>query len=369
MNVLSDAVIAGLCLAMVAGFIRFNLRRKDWPFRGAIYFLVLFLALCAATRIMEIVVQWVPLYSLDGVVQVATAIAAIVAGIALYPIIPFALRMRSPAELAEVNKRLRKEIEEHEAEVLRRREAEEHLEATVQQLQLSNEEMEQFAHAVSHDLQTPLRGVLMYSQLLARESGDGLSADGKEYLGYIESSGRRMRQLINDLLELLRVGRQKTLPTTVAVTDSVEQACKQLRASIDEQKAIIDVGQMPAVFAHGGQVVQLFQNMIGNAIKYVAPGVQPRIAISAQRNGDFWHFTVQDNGIGIPEKHLESVFIIFRRLHDDEAYAGTGVGLALCKKIVEQHGGRIWVESEVGVGTQFHFTLPASDAEVPSARL
>jgi signal transduction histidine kinase len=176
-----------------------------------------------------------------------------------------------------------------------------------------------------------------------------------------------MRQLIHDLLELLRVGRQGKLPAAVAVSQSIEQACQQLRANIDEHKAIIDVGPMPEVFAQGGQIVQLFQNLIGNAIKYVAPGVQPQIAISARGDGEFWHFTVQDNGIGIPENHLDAVFIIFRRLHADEAYSGTGVGLALCKKIVEQHGGRIWVESEVGTGTRFHFTLPAADGAVKAA--
>src|SRR5258706_118812 len=229
-----------------------------------------------------------------------------------------------------------------------------------EELERSNAELEQFAYVASHDLQEPLRMVSSYTQLLTKRYGERFDGDAKEFMHYIVDGAARMKQLIEDLLAYSRVGTKGKEFKPVSVEAPLRKAITNLRAAIDESSAAVTWDPLPAVDADEVQLAQLFQNLIGNALKFRGPGV-PRIHVAAaDRDGD-WHLTVADNGIGIEPQYFERIFMLFQRLHTMGDYPGTGIGLAICKKVVERHGGRIWVSSTPGEGSQVHFTLPKKD--------
>lgn len=205
--------------------------------------------------------------------------------------------------------------------------------------------------------------VAAYTQLLGRRYAGKLDADADEFIGYAVEGATRMQRLIRDLLEYSRVGTRHTAPEVVQTTAIVEQALGDLRAAVTESGAIVEYVALPAVWGDPGQLAQLFLNLIGNAIKYRQPAVRPQIQLSAERREALWQFSVRDNGIGIAPEYIERIFVIFQRLHTQSEYSGTGIGLAICKKIIERHGGRIWLTSMPGVGTTLFFTLPAARAE------
>jgi light-regulated signal transduction histidine kinase (bacteriophytochrome) len=230
------------------------------------------------------------------------------------------------------------------------------VEAANQELARSNAELEQFAYVASHDLQEPLRMVSSYTQLLEHRYGDTLDDKAKKYIFYAVDGARRMQGLINDLLVYSRVG---TRAQPLERTDShaaLGEAIHNLSSALAESGALVTNGDLPIVAADRSQLVQLFQNLLGNAVKFHGPD-SPRIYVSAEPRGDEWVFCVRDNGIGIEAQHFDRIFVIFQRLHTREEFPGTGIGLALCKRVVERHGGRIWVESEPGVGSSFYFSL------------
>lgn len=224
-------------------------------------------------------------------------------------------------------------------------------------LQRSNAELEQLAYVASHDMQEPLRMIASYLQLVEQRYQDKLDADGREFIGYAVDGAKRMQVLINDLLTYSRVGTKARPFAPVALRTVVDTALGHLRVAIEESGARIEVGTLPQVNGDATQLVQLMQNLIGNAIKFRGDEA-PRVGIDACAEGDAWHVTVRDNGIGIEAAYFERIFVLFQRLHGRGAYPGTGIGLALCKRIVERHGGRIWPESAPGQGSAFHFTLP-----------
>jgi signal transduction histidine kinase len=237
----------------------------------------------------------------------------------------------------------------------------EQLRQSVAALEKSNAELEQFAYVASHDLQSPLRNVISFAQLLQRRYREALGDKGAEYLDTIQQSAGHMHSLITDLLAFSRVGRSGHEPQavdTAAVLADVEQV---LAARIRETGAQVTHDPLPVVTGSPTEVRQLLQNLVDNGIKFQREGA-PRVHVSARPSGGFWEFAVRDHGIGIRAEHQERIFQMFERLHDGADYAGTGIGLAICRKIVEHHGGRIWVESEPGAGATFHFTLPARAA-------
>ena len=244
------------------------------------------------------------------------------------------------------------------AEELRRKTHE--LEEINRDLQRSNAELEQFAYVASHDLQEPLRMIASYCQLLQRRYKDKLDADADAFIDFAVDGSRRMQQLINDLLSYSRVGRKGGEFETLAFSEVVDGALANLRAAVADSGAKIEIGDMPRIVGARPLLTQLIQNLIGNAIKFRRDGVPPVVRIGATSAGGLWHFVVEDNGIGIERDYLERVFLIFQRLHERNKYAGTGIGLAIAKKVIEYHGGRIWIESTPGQGSRFHFTLPAA---------
>jgi PAS domain S-box-containing protein len=235
--------------------------------------------------------------------------------------------------------------------------AEAYLRTEKEELARSNADLEQFAYVASHDLQEPLRMVASYTQLLARRYHGRLDADADEFIGFAVDGANRMQQLITDLLAFSRVG---TRGAEFAPTDcgaAFDEAVANLKVGIEESGAQVSAEALPTVMADRAQIAQLFQNLIGNAIKFHG-AEPPRVLVSAVESDREWVFSVRDNGIGIDPSYFDRIFVIFQRLHGKEEFPGTGIGLALCKKIVARHGGRIWVESGAGDGTTFHFTIP-----------
>lgn len=225
----------------------------------------------------------------------------------------------------------------------------------------SNKELEQFAYVASHDLQEPLRMVSSFTQLLADRYGDKLDQDAREFIAYAVDGARRMQRLIQDLLLYSRVSTRGQRMGPLDAHDPLGDAVHNLQAAIEEAGALVTNDELPQVWGDQTQIAQVFQNLIGNALKYRRPEEAPRVHVSARRDPDragLWTFSVGDNGIGIEQRHFGRLFVIFQRLHGRAEYPGTGVGLALCKRIVERHGGAIWLESEPGQGTTFFFTLP-----------
>lgn len=247
------------------------------------------------------------------------------------------------------------------AQGIERSRAQEALAGHAAELQRSNAELQQFAYVASHDLQEPLRVVASYTQLLARRYRGRLDADADDFIEFIVDGVSRMQELINDLLTYSRVGTRGGEPAPVDCGAVLADVLANLRASIEQTGARVTRDALPRVQVDGTQLMQVFQNLIGNALKFHRPGTSPRVHVSATRDGDEWTLTVADDGLGIAPEFHDRVFVIFQRLHTRDRYPGNGIGLAVCKKIVERHGGRIWIESRPGEGASIHFTLPAAE--------
>jgi signal transduction histidine kinase len=249
------------------------------------------------------------------------------------------------------------------------RKAHDELELRVQErtaeLARSNAELQQFAYVASHDLQEPLRMVSNFTQLLADRYDSKLDSDGREFIAFAVEGANRMQTLVQDLLALSRVGTRDRKPEVVRLDEVVDRAVANLEFAIQDTQALVSHDDLPEIMADSLQMMQLFQNLIGNGIKFKG-AEPPRVHISAVRNGAGWTFSVRDNGIGFEPQYADRIFAVFQRLHSRDEYQGNGIGLAICRKIVERHKGRIWAESIPGSGATFYFTMPA--AAVPEAR-
>jgi signal transduction histidine kinase len=259
-------------------------------------------------------------------------------------------------EAHRLNEELEQRVRERTAE-LEREAAQRH--QALAELTRSNAELEQFAYVASHDLQEPLRKVRVYLELLERRCRARLDDEAAQFIAFAVEAAGRMQVLIHDLLSYARVGSRGRPFEPVDCAVPFGEAVANLEAAIRESGATVTHGPLPAVQADAAQLVQLFQNLLGNAIKFRGPR-PPAVRVDAERDGCWWHFAVRDNGIGIEPRYLDRLFVLFQRLHTQGEYPGTGIGLAICKKIVERHGGRIGVDSQVGEGSTFRFTLPVT---------
>jgi len=235
-----------------------------------------------------------------------------------------------------------------------------------EELRLANEDLQQFAYSASHDLQEPIRNVAVFSEIVAKRYYDLLDADGRQFLGFLTEGGRRLVTLINDLLAYTRAGVVDSNMTAVDSLEVLQHAISGLSEAIRESDAVVTHDALPHVYMSETHLQQVFQNLIGNSLKY-RKNDSPQIHISAIHQGAAWRFSVRDNGIGIDPQYKEKIFGVFKRLHRDQKYSGTGIGLAICQRVVERYGGRIWVESSLGQGSTFFFTVPEHAPRVHSA--
>jgi PAS domain S-box-containing protein len=248
-----------------------------------------------------------------------------------------------------------------------RKKSEAHLLKTVEELKRSNDELEHFAYVASHDLQEPLRMVASYTQLLAKRYKGRLDSDADEFIAFAVDGSTRMQGLIRDLLAYSRAGSGGSAARETNSGGALKSALTNLRAAIEESAAVVTHDDLPTITTDHAQLAQVFQNLVGNAIKYRSAAV-PHIHVCAAKDGDEqWTFSVRDNGMGIDQQYFDKIFVLFQRLHGRQEFEGTGIGLAICKKILERLGGRIWVESQPGKGSAFHFTLPQSGVAFQSA--
>lgn len=282
----------------------------------------------------------IPVILVSGALGELTAVECIKQGAADYVLKDHLARLPEAVRRAMREQKLRQDHKHSQEELAR-----------------SNQDLEQFAYAASHDLQEPLRMVATYTQLLAERYKGKLDSDADKYIHYAVDGALRMQKLVQDLLAFSRVGRHGIALESTDCNTVLELSLSNLNAAIQESGAVIRHGPLPVVMADSSQLVQVFQNLIGNAIKFRGSEA-PSIQVNAEATANEWIFSVTDNGIGIPPEQTENVFVIFRRLHTHAEYPGNGIGLSVCKKIVERHGGRIWVKSEPGRGSNFQFTLP-----------
>jgi len=250
-------------------------------------------------------------------------------------------------------------------DITERKQIEDALTKKSEELARSNADLALFAYAASHDLQEPLRTITSFVQLLQKRYHGKIDPDADEFIDFIVGGTKRMQQLINDLLTYSRVNTRKGPISPMKIEDVLQKAMQNLRYILEEVKGTVIYEEMPSIVADEPQMTQLFQNLIGNALKFHGEEA-PKVEISAARKGNDWIFSVKDNGIGIDPQYKDRIFEIFQRLHTREEYSGTGIGLAIAKKIVERHGGRIWVDGEPGKGTTFRFTIPAMTDRDPN---
>jgi signal transduction histidine kinase len=289
----------------------------------------------------------IPMILVSGALGDVTAVECIKQGATDYVL------KDSLARLPEVVRRALREkndrsLRQHMAEDLARK---------ADELERSNADLEQFAYVASHDLQEPLRMVTAYTQLLSERYRGKLDENADKYIGYASEGAQRMQVLIQDLLAFSRVGRNGFTYGSVDCNGVLEEVLATLAPAMQECSAQVTHDSLPSVWADRTQVAQIFQNLIGNAVKFRGQE-PPVIAVLAEQEDERWRFSVRDNGIGIAPEYAENIFVVFQRLHARTEYPGNGIGLAICKKIVERSGGKIWVESQPGSGSSFKFTLP-----------
>ncbi len=361
LNVLSDLGIALAYFTIPLALIVFARRRRDIAFRSVFLLFSAFILACGATHAFDVYTVWNPYYRVEGLLKLVTAVISIATSALLWRMLPEALRLPSPAQLAAANAELSTEVARREGAEAKLRRANEELEARVEErtaaLARSNRDLQQFAYVASHDLQEPLRMVSSFVGLLERRYGNALDARGRRYVEHAVEGARRMGQMMDDLLELSRAGERLGPLERVDLDGCLDEAMEGLQLQLGESDAVVvRPERLPIVRAHGPRISRLFTNLISNAIKYSPE--RPRITITAERDGGWWRVGVADEGIGIAPEYREVIWEPFRRLHTHDEIPGSGMGLSICRRIVEGWGGELTLTSTVGAGSSFEFTVP-----------
>lgn len=338
----SDIAIWLAYFAIPVLLIKFVTQKRDIPLPSVFWLFGAFILLCGLTHLMDAAMFWWPAYRLNGFMRFLTACVSWLTVFSIVKILPQAFALKSTREL--------------EVEIAARKKVEKKLNEYAIELERKNKELEQFAYVASHDLQEPLRTVSNYVELLEEKYSDTADLETKKHISFIKGATSKMQNLIKDLLDISRIGRS-ALRSAIDCNEILRTVIVELEVSIKESDAVITSTVLPIVMGNEIELKQLFQNLISNAIKFRKKNVAPRITITAEEKNTEYLFTITDNGIGIPEKYKDKVFIIFQRLHNTDEYPGTGIGLATCNKIVTLHKGKIWVESVLGEGSTFHFTI------------
>ncbi|BAY20987.1 integral membrane sensor hybrid histidine kinase [Calothrix sp. NIES-2100] len=389
LHLISDAVIALSYYSIPLTLIYFVRKRQDVPFKLIFFLFGAFIISCGTTHIMEVWTLWHPVYWLSGVMKALTAIISFYTAIILIPLVPQALALPSPAQLEAANQALqaenieRKRVEQElrlykegleelvekrtaelaktneqlQQEIIQRQQSQERMAELLQEVESANQELNDFAYIVSHDLKAPLRGISSLSEWLLMDYGDTFDDPGKELVRLLINRVKKMYSLIDGILQYSRLGNFKEERQQVNLNDVVTDVIEILAAPENIQIEIKH--RLPIVDAETTRIRQIFQNLLSNAIKFIDKP-QGQIIIDCTENNSYWQFSIADNGQGIEEKHFVKIFQIFHKLSNDEESDSTGIGLSLVKKIVELYGGQVWVESEVGKGSTFFFTLKKS---------
>lgn len=351
LHVLSDALIAIAYFAIPVILIYFDAHRRGQFYSWVLLLFAAFILLCGLTHVFGIWTMWVPDYYAEGFLKAVTAIVSVATAIALLPEVPKLLALRNPEELEALNQQLAREASARSAALA-------DLQHTVAKLQDSNQNLERFAYVTSHDLKAPLRSISSFTSLLERRYGDKLDDEATEFFEYIRTGVQQMQDLTDDLLQLYRVNTATGEFESVDMNRIVEQARENLESVCREYDARVIARHLPVVQGQPSQLLIVVRNLFSNALKFHREGVAPEIEISAERRQRDTVFRIRDNGIGVPEANAIEIFETFRRLHAQDQYPGTGIGLALCAKVIERHQGRIWVEPNDDHGSTFCFTLP-----------
>lgn len=353
LHVTADALIALAYFAIPVILLYFDVHRKERFYSWVLILFASFILLCGLTHVMGIWTMWFPDYYIEGFLKLITAIVSVATALTLLPEIPKLLSLRSPEELEAINLQLQREVSARSAVMT-------NLEDAVAQLTASNKELERFAYITSHDLKAPLRSIASFATLLEKRYRDQIDEQGREFIEYIRSGVEQMQTLTDDLLQLHRVNTADRNADPVDLGLMMEEVRQQLRSVIAEYGAKLEVAELPRVAGDRSQLGILLRNLVSNALKFRDADRPPVISVRARKLDDGWEISVKDNGIGIEPEHHHRIFETFRRLHTQDEIPGTGIGLALCQKIVERHGGEIYVESMPGQGADFRFTLKST---------
>ena len=376
LHVASDSII-GLSYVAISVTLAYLVHRarRDIPFNWVFLAFGLFIVACGATHFMEVITVWHATYWLSGYIKLITAVASMATAVVLPTVVPRILGTAVEAKKAAVHKlELERINEELLLEIAKRKQVEEELKTFAARLERSNTELQDFASVASHDLQEPLRKVQAFGDRLKVKCGDALNDEGRDYLERMLNASGRMQTLINDLLTFSRVTIQAKPFAPVNLRRIADEVLSDLETLVEKTKGTVEIGELATIDADPTQMRQLFQNLIGNALKFHRADVPPQVKISGQivsgddrpaiaNQGTFYRLTVQDNGIGFDNKNAEKIFKVFQRLHGRSEYDGTGIGLAVCRRIAERHGGTITAQSTPNEGAAFTVYLPVKHQE------
>jgi signal transduction histidine kinase len=363
LNVVSDSMIAAAYFAIPILLMELVRRRRNLTFHWIFWMFAAFILLCGTTHLLNVVTVWEPLYRFDGLVKLLTGLASLGTAVVLFRLLPQILAIPMPEELTAVNRALAQQVAINSKTEGDLRRLNEELERRVAErtaaLERSNQDLSQFAYIASHDLQEPLRMISSYTQLVERRYVSQMNQEAQSFMQFAADGARRMQDLVADLLTYSQIDREAKPLAEVDVKKAVDQAIEALKLVIAKEKATITVDPLPLVLGDKSLVAQVFQNLFSNSLKYRSTE-PPRIHVWALPGSSSteWRFFVKDNGTGFDMQFKPRLFQMFQRLESQQT--GTGIGLALCKKIIQHHGGRIDIESRVGLGTTVFFTLPAT---------